>query len=354
MISSRVSMPGSSPAPGCGKPLLPGGGLPAPVASAPMPDPTARRLERLAEELEENGLRPEGTEEFRDMLLREIDYALRPRVHERRVASLGTVLDPKSDPATWSAGAGLGVTRAPIGRQPLSTARLFADGLSSWIVRRSDGSSEWLVFDRPAGSERDLVILAEVLDATLIQRHPAGSVRVVGTFGVLRWQGLAWHHEPPISQWIDGITARAGDGDPTVLEALLEFAVHDLGSRGIGSLLIYRSDGESGPPVEERLPIPPRLRIREAFQLAPLRHALAQIDGAAVFDREGVLRRLGVRLVPSVAAEESVEAFRGTRHTSARRYSFDDPAATVIVVSEDGPVSVLRNGDVLGRSADWL
>jgi DNA integrity scanning protein DisA with diadenylate cyclase activity len=63
-----------------------------------------------------------------------------------------------------------------------------------------------------------------------------------------------------------------------------------------------------------------------------------------------VLRRLGVRLVPSAAAEESVEALGGTRHTSGRRYSRDDPLATVVVVSEDGPVSVLRDGAVLGRS----
>ena len=54
--------------------------------------------------------------------------------------------------------------------------------------------------------------------------------------------------------------------------------------------------------------------------------------------------------MPSDAAEESVEAFRGTRHTSGRRYSFDDPAATVIVISEDGPVTVLRNGELIGRS----
>jgi DNA integrity scanning protein DisA with diadenylate cyclase activity len=65
-----------------------------------------------------------------------------------------------------------------------------------------------------------------------------------------------------------------------------------------------------------------------------------------------VLRRLGVRLVPSTAAEENVEALGGTRHTSGRRYSYDDPRATVIAVSEDGPVSVLRNGAVLGRSHD--
>jgi DNA integrity scanning protein DisA with diadenylate cyclase activity len=131
-----------------------------------------------------------------------------------------------------------------------------------------------------------------------------------------------------------------------VIEAMLEFAVHDLGSMGNGSLLIYRPEPTPGPPVEERLPTPPPLQVRRAVHLAPLRHALAQVDGAAIFDAQGVLRRLGVRLVPSKAAEATVEALGGTRHTSARRYSYDDPRATVIVVSEDGPVSVLRNGVV--------
>ena len=315
-----------------------------------MLDTSPGRLRRLAEELEESGLRPEGTEAYREMLLQEIDAALRPVVHERRVPSYGSVLEPRSEPASWSAGADLQIGRAPIGEQPLPAARRFADGLSSWLLRRTDGDNEWLVFDRPAGSERDMVVLAEAFAATLVQRHPVGWVRVVGSFGVLRWQGFSWHHEPPVSSWIDTVTASEDHGDPEVLEALLEFAVHDLGSRGIGSLLVYRADPEPGPRVEERLPTPPGLRIRKASHLAPLRHALAQVDGAAVFDSDGVLRQLGVRLVPSNAAEETVEALRGTRHTSGRRYSYDDPLATVIAVSEDGPVSVLRNGEVLGRS----
>ena len=181
---------------------------------------------------------------------------------------------------------------------------------------------------------------------------PPGSVRVVGSFGVLRWAGLGWHHEPPVRSWIDAITASPEHGDPDVLEKMLEFAVHDLGSNAIGALLIYRPDGEPGPPVEERLPTPPPLWIRRAAHLAPLRHTLTQVDGAAVFDAGGVLRQLGVRLVPSYAAEATVEPLGGTRHTSGRRYSFDDPRATVIAVSEDGPVSVLRNGEVLGHSDD--
>ena len=309
------------------------------------------RLRRLAEELEESGLPLAVDEPPRLLLLEEIDHALRPLVHERRVASTGTIVDPMSAPGTWAQGTQLDIVRGPIGRSRGSTSRRFVDGLSSWLVRRTESDDELLMFDRPAGSERDLVVLADVLAATVVQRHPSGSVRVVGDFGVLRWKGLAWHHEPPVTTWIDAVIACGSAGDPDVVAAMLGFAVHDLGSQRIGALLIYRPDPQPGPPVEELLPAPPPLQIRTALHLAPLRHALSQIDGAAVFDRDGVLRQLGVRVVPSATAEETVEPLGGTRHTSGRRYSYDDPSATVIAVSDDGPVSVLRNGAVLGRSA---
>ena len=74
-----------------------------------------------------------------------------------------------------------------------------------------------------------------------------------------------------------------------------------------------------------------------------------------MFDRDGVLRELGVRLVPSAEAEADIEGYRGMRHTSGRRYSFDEPEATVIVVSDDGPVTVLRKGVLMGSSSErWV
>lgn len=317
-----------------------------------MAEQLAGRLRRLDEELQESGLRLGGSEPFREMLVQEIDHALRPAIHERRVPSSGTILEPGSDPDTWTPGTQLEFARKPLDEHTLTSARRFADGLSSWILRRTDDNNEWIIFDRPAGSERDLVVMAEVLDATIVQRHPAGAVRVVGDFGVLRWEGFSWHHEPPVRSWIDAVQTCAAYGDPEVFEALLEFAVHDLGSLGIGALLVYRPDAGSPPPVDERLPSPPPLQIRRPAHLAPLRHALGQVDGAAIFDAGGVLRQLGVRLVPSAVAEETVEPFGGTRHTSGRRYSHDDPKATVVAVSDDGPVTVFRNGAVQGRSAD--
>lgn len=308
------------------------------------------RLRRLAEELGESGLDIDLSTDWGEIVITEVDYALRPHVHERRVPSVGTIIEPTTEPTGWEVGTQLLVTRRPIEAMPLNGSRLFADGLASWLIRHVDGLDEWAVFDRPAGSERDLVVLAETMGATIVQRHPNGSVRIVGGFGVLRWDGLTWRLEPPIGSWIDAVAAGATDDRRDVLEMLLEFAVHDLGARGTGAILVYQADATKESTIELRLPPPPPLDVRRPSDLAPLRHALAQIDGAAVIDHDGILRELGVRLVPSPEAEMTVEGFRGMRHTSGRRYSFDDPTATVIVVSEDGPVTVLRNGELIGRS----
>lgn len=314
------------------------------------PRSNANRIRRLAEELADEGFEVASDPVTRALVHAELDYALHPAVHERRVPSFGAIVEPRADPLRWDEPTLLTITHRPLGSFSLKAGRRFADGLSSWLVRRSDGRDELAVFDRPAGSERDLVVLAEAMDATLVQRHPSGAVRVAGEHGVLRWDGLTWHHEPPVAAWIDAVAACGHHGDRSIITKLLEFAVHDLGARGIGAIFVYRPDGAGEPSYEVRLPEPPPLRIDRPSDLAPLRHVLAQVDGAAVLDVSGTLRELGVRLVPSVEAESDVAGFRGMRHTAGRRYSFDDSVATVIVVSEDGPVTVLRNGELIGRS----
>jgi hypothetical protein len=277
---------------------------------------------------------------------------MHPAVHERRVPSYGCMVEPTVPPEQWARATELGVTIRGVGSFPIEQARRFADGMSSWLSRSTTGDDASIVFDRPAGSERDLVVLAAASGATLVQRHPKGVVRIAGSFGVVRFDGIDWHLEPPVGDWI-AVMSDCGDGaDQRVLSQLLEFAVHDLGARGIGAILVHRPDDDPFPTVELRLPVPPPLQIGRPADLAPLTHALSQLDGAAVFDDAGTLRQLGVRLVPSQQAEAAVSGLGGMRHTAGRRYSFDDPAATVIVVSEDGPVTVLRRGELVGRTAN--
>src|SRR3546814_15166778 len=113
---------------------------------------------------------------------------------------------------------------------------------------------------------------------------------------------------------------RPDHGDPRGLEALLEFAVHDLGSLGIGALIIYRPDDGPGPVTEARLPLPPSLEILRPLSLSPLRHALRQIDGPGFFDASGTLRQLGARLARTDEAESKIAGVKGVGHTPARRH----------------------------------
>lgn len=282
------------------------------------------------------------------VVLDEVDYALRPPRHERRLPTYGAIVLPTVTVEGWTATTGLHAEVSATATRDDHDVRRYADGLASWTLRSTEGVDALVVFDRSAGSERDLVVLGEATGAVIVQRRPDRGVRIAGPFGVARWDGSSWHVEPPLGAWLERASCGLTDDQTAILDQLLRFAVHDLGAAGIGALFVLGSN-ETGL-VEERLAPPPPLRLDHPTDLGPLRHVLAQVDGAAFVDSSGVLRRLGVRLIPSPASEDAVDPFGGTRHTSARRYSADDPDAIVVAVSEDGPVTVFRGGRIIGRS----
>lgn len=311
---------------------------------------TPGRIRRLAEELLDERLGVIEASSMPEVLVDELDYALRPPRHERRVPSYGSFVLATRPVDSWGEGTGLDVAVLRSSERSDDEVRRYADGLTSWAIRTSAGIDALVVFDRSAGSERDLVVLASETGAMVVQRHPNSEVRLVGSFGVARWDGVGWHVEQPVAAWLERSRCQITDVESDVVERLLTFAVHDLGARGVGTTMIYCASDPGGVAFEQRMPPPPPLTIRRPSDLGPLRHVLTQLDGAALFDADGRLVDLGVRIVPSVVSEDGVGPIGGTRHTSARRYSFDDPSAVVIVVSEAGPVTVFRRGEIVGRS----
>lgn len=310
---------------------------------------TTGRLRRLIEELTEEHLGVIEHSSAPDILADELDYALRPPRHERRVPSYGSFVLPTISPDAWHDGTGLVISATDVSGRSDAEMRRYADGMTGWTIRARTGIDRFVVFDRPASSERDLVVLAATSGATVIQRHPSGVVRIAGSFGVARWDGIGWHVEPPVGAWL--INTCQAVLHPGVSEQLLWFAVHDLGAAGIGAMFIAAPSELSGSAFERRLPPPPPLSITRPEMLGPLRHVLSQLDGAVLLDPSGTVLDLGVRVVPSVRSETEVDPFGGTRHTTARRYSHDDPDAVVVAVSESGPVTVFRGGNIVGRSS---
>ena len=314
------------------------------------------RLRRLREELIDEGTGVIESTGDPDVVLEELDYALRPPRHERRTPTYGSIILPTIPVERWGDITGLHTELSPTSTRDDHDVRRYADGLVSWTVRDADGIGALAVFDRAAGSERDLVIVSEATGGVIVQRRPDTGVRIVGSFGVARWDGSGWHVEPPFGSWFERASCGLADEESLILDRLLRFAVHDLGALGIGALFVF-----AGAQGNSRM-AGPTSGSRNAWR----RHHRCDWIARRISARCGMCWGRSTERRSSTPPECSVSSvsgsFRrperkrrchpigGTRHTSARRYSADDPDAIVVVVSDDGPVTVFRGGRVIGRS----
>ncbi|MGD0405617.1 MAG: diadenylate cyclase [Candidatus Bathyarchaeia archaeon] len=74
----------------------------------------------------------------------------------------------------------------------------------------------------------------------------------------------------------------------------------------------------------------------------------ASIDGAVILNINGEILDIGQRLIPPPTTSYVKESGRGTRHNSAAMYS-NAVESVVVVVSEDGPISIYYKGDIYSR-----
>jgi len=115
----------------------------------------------------------------------------------------------------------------------------------------------------------------------------------------------------------------------------------------VGATLLWRTDGDphelDGLGMQASVPIPP-LDLRRRAHFAALLNALSQYDRAALVDRHGQIRTVGVHLRSSERSRHEHPPYRGTRHTSALRFSADCASAIPFVVSSNGTLSVFSHG----------
>lgn len=304
------------------------------------------RLRRLAEELADEGVNVLDDAPDRVATLVELAYALRPQRFEGRVPTYGVLIPPSGTVLGSNGLVESGVDLIPVHDLDLQFARRFADGITTFAVRDDEQITHIACFDRNTADEYDLVGVQSSLDGVIVQRHPSGQVRLFGPSGVVRWDGVGWHTDPTLDQWVRRLGQLAPELPTEQIRPLLRFAVHELAARRIGATLIWRPTDQSVPRHrhEPLVHNAPALRLDRTGEAAALAQALSQTDGAALFDRETALVGLGIRLAPSRDATRTVGALRGMRHTSARRYSHDDPDAIVVVVSESGTVTIMYCG----------
>jgi hypothetical protein len=312
--------------------------------------PLSGSARRLAEELDDDGIKLDEPDELRELLLDELDYARRIPMFEGRRPLYGSFSMPPGMSVTTASGVADLVSLAGL---PREMARTFADGRSAFVVNRLDDSPVLVCFDRPVQYEAELVELQEVTGARIVQRTQMfGQVRLFAERRVVSWDGQGWTDRPTAAALMAALRQCAPDLDPAVAHGLLDLAVHWLSPARIGATIVVHEQGFEWASMDVATKFrAPKLSIKNRQHFPALFAALQQHDLATLVTADGSVEYLGVGLRSSAEAERAVDSDRGMRHRSAQRFSYDHPSTTVAVVSDNGPVTIFRTGQAIGLSA---
>lgn len=314
-----------------------------------MADLAERRRRRLRVELQDEDVDVFAGDVSDETLLAEIAYARWPRVHERRRMSYGSIVLPDAGRVLRDVEA-IGQVIA-LQDDELGRWRQYADGVTTFLVRTRGGAEGLLALDR--GDELSLVRLSRAFGLTVVQRTPDDIVKIYARRRLYIHEHDLWSSKPYASSHLSTILDRVPDARTNVLGELLDFCLHILSARYVGAIIVWYHDADADTGQRRSLHRPAHppavdLRVTIRPHLDALAARLAQLDGACVVEPDGTLSLTEVHLPFSNRAEQEITPDGGTRHTSAKRFSYDESGALVFVVSEDGPVTVYKNGqDVL-------
>ena len=302
---------------------------------------------RLAEELDEDGIKLEDDDAVRELLLDELDYARRIPMFEGRRPLYGSFCMP---PGLSISTAGGIADLVELDGLPQEMARTFADGRSAFIVNRHEDSPVLVCFDRPVQYEAELVHLQEVTGARIVQRTAVfGQVRLFADRRVISWDGQRWIDRPTAAALLEALRQAAPDLAPAVAHGMLDLAVHWLSPARVGATIVVHEQGFEWESMDVATKFhAPKLSITNRQHFPALFASLQQHDLATLVTGDGSVMYLGVGLRSSAEAEAAVDSDRGMRHRSAQRFSYDHPSTTIAVISDNGPVTIFRNGRALG------
>jgi hypothetical protein len=308
-------------------------------------DARARRVERLRHELSDERIWVDQDEALTSLLVTELDHARHPHSHEGVPARYGAIIlasEPTVGTTAKAGGDMIGIDHAD-----LDVVRLLADGRSSFLVRTVGGPDRLVCFERTREYESSAVHLATAHDALIVQRLARGWVRLCSPTRVAVWDGIQWSAKAVSSRLVETITAELDEHDPVLLANILELSTHWLGGGRIGATIVWHPNGDAHElghlGFAMSVAIPP-LDMSNRQHFAAMLNALSQFDRAALVDGKGCVTTVGVHLWTTPDVQRLIPAYRGTRHTSAQRFSAEAPDAVVFVVSSSGTLTVFRAG----------
>jgi DNA integrity scanning protein DisA with diadenylate cyclase activity len=224
-------------------------------------------------------------------------------------------------------------------------ARRLADGLHTFVIyAKADRFIGLLCFDPPLVDEAQLVEVAVDLRGMVCRVDSRACSSLYLAEGIATCEYRQWFFKPHVQSILDGVTQCVPQADKVTFRKLLEFCHYKLSPMKIGATIVWCLRQPTGGEMKIMRPQVKlqhyNLGLTAGNDASVITHLLLNMDGALILDKEAKAIAAAAHLQYSKKSERFISATEGTRHTSARRFSYDVPMAVVFVVSSDGPVSV--------------
>jgi hypothetical protein len=289
----------------------------------------------LLQELIASGLKLDSRNWIKDpLVINEIEFAIKPEIHEGSVYSYGVVFTESIED----------YERHEIIPMPihfLHFARKMSDGIDWFILFEKCKFIGMIRFPSSLSIEIQILKRFPVSGGLMIQRNESGACRFYQGDQIILHDRRNWITKPDIKTVVSNAYFCVNQLNRKILQNLLELAFHLVSpTNGAGAILIWNLENlKLSNPIENL-----NLSVMNESHLKLIFHLIRQNDGATLFNTDGLLSNSGLQIRYSSNSKKFIPNYKGTRHTSSIRYSYDAKKAVVITVSEDGPVSVFVNG----------
>jgi hypothetical protein len=235
-------------------------------------------------------------------------------------------------------------------------ARRLADGFHAFVTYvRADRFLGLLCFDPPLIDEARLVEVALDLKGMICRVDTRACVSLYLGAGIASCENRQWSLKPHVQSILEAVTQCVPRADKITLRKLLEFCYYKLSPSRIGATIVWCLREPTRGEMQKMRPQvnlqPYDLDLTVSNDAAVITHLLSNTDGALIVDEATKALGATAHLQYSRKSERLIKATEGTRHTSARRFSYDVPKVVVFVVSSDGPVSVFSDRVKVGYLA---
>ena len=264
----------------------------------------------------------------------EVVFSLIPKVHEGKINSYGVfIVESVADLENYEL--------IPFPEDQIDLARKLANGEEYFVLYEKSRFLGLVEFKTSISSEILFIRSFPISGGLIIQRNSMGVTKFFQGDSLTIHDNRRWYTKPNVKTAAWKVSQCVGNIDKNILKSILEFAFHLVSpTNRVGAILVWFLNDSTETTDLSTL----NLSIMSESRAKMIGHLLSQVDGATFLDRKGNLLKTGVQLKYSEASRRLIPEFRGTRHTSSLRFSYDLEDAIVVTISEDGPVTVFSSG----------